>query len=95
MEFAADYKRDRMVFSGRMGADDSRKSVPVGDRKSLVAIDLGLLDKLMGMRGSFEEREVRFAVEFDVGRHNLAIYLSGTGAWTPGRVGLGVSRIGG
>jgi hypothetical protein len=30
---------------------------------------LGLLDKLMGMRGSFEEREVRFAVEFDVGRH--------------------------
>ena len=69
MEFAADYKRERMVFSGRMGADDSRKSVPVGDRKSLVAKDLGLLDKLMGMRGSFEEREVRFAVEFDVGRH--------------------------
>jgi hypothetical protein len=69
MEFTADNKRERMVLGGRMGPDDSRKSVPVGNRKSLVAIELGLLDKLMGMRGSFEEREVRFAVEFDVGRH--------------------------
>jgi hypothetical protein len=69
MEFAADNKPERMVFRGRMGPDDPRKSVPVSDRKSLIAIDLGLIDKLMGMRGSFEERKVRFAVEFDVGRH--------------------------
>jgi hypothetical protein len=35
-----------------------------------------LLDKFVGVRRTFEEREVRFAVEFDVGCHGSSIYRS-------------------
>jgi hypothetical protein len=35
-----------------------------------------LLDKFVGVRRTFEEREVRFAVEFDIGCHGCSIYRS-------------------
>jgi hypothetical protein len=69
IEFASDDERERKVFGGRMGANDARERVSVTDRKSSISKEVGLLDKLLGVRGTFEKGEVRFAMEFDVGRH--------------------------
>jgi hypothetical protein len=73
VQFAADDESQALVLGGGMGPDDACQGVAVADRKPCVAKEFGLLDKFVGVRGPFEEGEVGFAVEFDVGVHRSSI----------------------
>ena len=60
-----------------MGADDAGYAVRVGDGQRLIAKLGGADDKLIGVRGAFEEREVGLAVQLGIGDGAFTRVLGG------------------
>jgi hypothetical protein len=66
-DFGADHQRQTVLPGGGVRPHHAGQRVAVGNGQRLVAQGDGLGYQLVGMRGSFEKREIRFAMQFRVG----------------------------
>ena len=62
----SDNKRDADVLRGDVGADDAGQRVAISDRGGAMPKCSRLLNKLLGMTGSMQEREITRDVKFNV-----------------------------
>jgi hypothetical protein len=67
-DFRADDQLQSPLLCRSVGPHDPRQAVPIGHGQGVAAEFRGVLDQLLGVRGAFEEREVRFGVKLGV-RH--------------------------
>ena len=66
VQFSANDQVQVMLFGRRVGADNSRQRIAIGNRQRVIAKLFGLRYQFVGVRRSFEKREIRFAMEFGV-----------------------------
>ena len=72
-----------------MRANDSGQAIAIGNRQGRIAQLRRAADQLVGMRGSLEEREIRFGVNFGVhggGARGLGSGARGEGEREMGRL---------
>jgi len=70
-QLAAEDQWQRHVLGREMSAHRARQRAFVGQRKGCIALALGALDQLLGVRCAAQEREVGQAVKLGIGRQQI------------------------